>query len=95
MNGEPLTPLAARSARLGRLPPSPTSSAGGFGGETVRTGGTALQASRYDDGMLDRTFWSRNERRAIASAGGLPREVVGLIKESGMFGWPQCPYYVV
>lgn len=77
------TPTGSRTAVWrGRLDRSPTASVA----DSTRAGtavAISAPASRHED-ALDRTFWSRDERRAIVSAGGLPKEVVALIKASGM-----------
>lgn len=75
------TPDGSRTAVwLGRVDRTPPVSVA----ESTRAGTTMGGAANRHDDALDRTFWSRDERRAIASAGGLPKEVVGLIKASGM-----------
>ncbi|ORY21434.1 Non-repetitive/WGA-negative nucleoporin C-terminal-domain-containing protein, partial [Naematelia encephala] len=72
----PLTP-SARSSRLTALrrdvPPSPSSTAG----DTTRIG--KLEVDGYE-----RATWRKDEMLEVASAGGLPKEVRQIIKESDL-----------
>jgi nuclear pore complex protein Nup133 len=72
----PLTP-SIRGSRLAvarGLPPSPTSSAG----ETIRT-------ARAETDSYERVIWAKNDRTVVSSAGGLPKEVQSIIKQSGEY----------
>lgn len=72
----PLTP-SIRGSRLAvarGLPPSPTSSAG----ETIRT-------ARAETDSYERVIWAKNDRTVVSSAGGLPKEVQSIIKQSGKY----------
>jgi len=70
-------PSTARTNRLAHLrrDDSPSTSVA----ETVRT---VREVEGYE-----RISWSRDERRAVNSLGGLPKEVNALVKSLGEFRW--------
>lgn len=57
-------------------------------GETIRTARAEMEG-------YEKVYWSRDERRGVASLGSLPKDVAAMVKSSGMSRIARSCYVMV